>query len=70
MDGLAQLAQLRAEQGRVRDAIKLYEEANVLARRLQFHRGLAEINAQLTTLYQKVADIGRAVGCAEETLQA
>lgn len=70
VDGLVQLAQLRAEEGRVKDAIKLYERANILASELHFNRGLAEINAQLTTLYQKVGDIRHAAQSAQNTLKA
>ncbi len=60
VDMLAQAARLAAAEANIPKAIKLYEQASVLAEKIHFNRGLAEVNAQLASLYQKVGDLRKA----------
>ena len=66
---LAAGGQLARAEGNIQSAINQYLEAAGLARRIHFNRGLAEVDAQLASLYQLAGDLPKAEGIARECIQ-
>lgn len=70
VDILAQSGHLAAAQSRLTDAISDFERAATLARQIRFNRGLAEVNAQLAVLYQRVGNLHQAVAAEQASIEA
>jgi CHAT domain-containing protein len=66
---LAAGGQLARAEGNIQSAINQYLEAASLARRIHFNRGLAEVDAQLASLYQIAGNLPKADGFAHECIQ-
>jgi CHAT domain-containing protein len=70
VDMLAAAGQLARAEGQTQSAISLYSQAAGLARKIHFNRGLAEVDAQLATLYQFAGNLHVAEEFAHECIQA
>src|SRR5260370_32534315 len=67
---LAAAVQLARTEGNTQLAITLYLQAAGLAREIHFNRGLAEVDAQLASLYQIAGDLPKAEDSARECIQS
>jgi CHAT domain-containing protein len=70
VDMLAAAGQLARMEGNTQLAINLYLQAAGLAREIHFNRGLAEVDAQLASLYQIAGDLPKAEERARECIQS
>lgn len=70
VDMLADAGQLARMEGNTPLAINLYLQAAGLAREIHFNRGLAEVDAQLASLYQIAGNLRRAEEYARECIQS
>jgi tetratricopeptide (TPR) repeat protein len=70
VDILAASGQLARAEGNEPYAIAQYEEAAALARVIHFNRGLAEVNAQLASLYRRAGNLQKAEESARECISA
>ena len=70
VDMLAVAGQLARAEGNTQLAINLYFQAAGLAREIHFNRGLAEVDAQLASLYQIAGDLRKAEESARECIQS
>jgi len=69
-DMLAQAGLLAATRNQIPAAIALYENAASLARQIRVNRGLAEVNAQLASLYQRAGKLPQAVAAEQASIDA
>ncbi len=70
VDMLAQSGQLAEAQNQLANAISFYEKAASLAKQVGFNRGLAEVNAQLASLYRRSGMLPQAVAAEQASLEA
>jgi CHAT domain-containing protein len=70
VDVLAHYGVIASKSGDTGNAIQFYERAADLASRIHFVRATAEVESELTGLYQKVGDLTRARQCASESAAA
>ncbi len=70
VDMLAVGGQLARAEGNNQTALSLYLQATALARQIHFNRGLAEVDAQLASLYQRAGNLPEAEKFARECTQS
>jgi CHAT domain-containing protein len=70
VDMLAAAGELARAMGDIQSAITKYEQAAALARVIHFNRGLAEVYAQLASLYQRAGNLRRAENCIQASINA
>jgi CHAT domain-containing protein len=70
IDVLAQFGFIAARTGDLQGAIRHYDEAAEMATQLHFLRGLAEVEAELAELHQRIGNLEIALACAEASAAA
>lgn len=70
VDMLAAAGQLARSEGNTQSAVTLYLQAAAIAREIHFSRGLAEVDAQLASLYQLAGNLPEAEKFAGECVQS
>ncbi|HTU44803.1 MAG TPA: CHAT domain-containing protein [Bryobacteraceae bacterium] len=69
VDMLAAAGQLARAEGKTNSAISFYLQAATLARQIHFSRGLAEVDAQLASLYELAGNLSEAEVFSRECVQ-